>query len=69
MGIESFFPVQESAGIKKMMTVEEALLKRQSVRIITRGILVDALVVVEYLRLWETLEQIHLQERVEDRMV
>ena len=67
MGIESFFPVQESAGIKKMMTVEVALLNRWWVRIITGGILVDAL--VEYLRLWETLEQIHLQEGVQDRMV
>lgn len=47
MGIESVFPVQESAGIKKMMTVEVALLNRWWVRIITGGILVDAL--VEYL--------------------
>lgn len=50
-----------------MMAVEEALLNRQWVTIITRGILVDAL--VEYLRLWDTLEQIHLQEGVDDSMV
>jgi len=62
MGIESFFPVQESAGIKKMMTVEVALLNRWWVRISTGGLLVDAL--VDYLRLLKTLEQIHLQEGV-----